>query len=112
MLTTNGKLDVKVHSGAIEGTTTNGTIDCDLAVLAPAETATLETTNGDVTLLLPADVSAVIDVTNTSGIITVYDFTVIYEVQTEHHVHGRIGSGASSITITTTNGNVVVRGRS
>jgi hypothetical protein len=110
--TTNGRLNVQVHRGAVGGTTTNGTVDCDLAALGPAETVALATTNGKVTLLLPADVSAIIDATNTNGIITFYDFTVIYEEQTATHVRGRIGSGASTITITTTNGDITVRRRS
>jgi hypothetical protein len=109
--TTNGKLNVQVHSGAVEGTTTNGAVDCDLAALGPTETVGLATTNGDATLLLPADVSALIDASNTSGFITIYDFTVIYEEQTATHVRGRIGSGASSVTITTTNGDITVRQR-
>jgi hypothetical protein len=110
--TTNGKLNLSVHSGPLYGATTNGAVDCDLAALGPTEDAGLATTNGDVTLLLPADVSAVIDATNTNGTITIHDFTVIYEQQTATHVRGRIGSGASSITITTTNGDVTVRRRS
>ncbi|MCX6841148.1 MAG: hypothetical protein NTX53_02525 [candidate division WOR-3 bacterium] len=40
------------------------------------------------------------------------DFTVIYEEQTATHIRGRIGSGASSITISTTNGDITVRRRS
>jgi len=110
--TTNGWLTVSVHSGPLYGATTNGAVDCELAALGPTEDVGLATTNGKVTLLLPDDVSAVIDATNSNGLITIYDFTVIYDTQTEHHVHARIGSGASSITITTTNGDVVVRRRS
>lgn len=110
--TTNGKLDVKVHSGAFYGATTNGAVDCDVAALGPTEDVALATTNGKVTLLLPADVSALIDATNTSGLLTIYDFTVTYEVQDEHYLRARIGSGASTINITTTNGDVVVRRRS
>ena len=110
--TTNGRLNVKVHSGPLYGGTTNGAVDCDLAALGAAESVGLATTNGAVTLLLPDDVSALIDITNTNGLITIYDFTVTYESQTEHHLRGRIGSGASSITITTTNGAVTVRRRS
>jgi hypothetical protein len=109
--TTNGRLAVKVHSGELYGATTNAAVECDLAALGPFEDVTLSTTNGKVTLWLPDDLSAVLDATNSNGIITVYDFTVTYETQTEHHVRGRIGSGASSITITTTNGDVVVRQR-
>jgi hypothetical protein len=110
--TTNGRLNAIVHSGAFYGATTNGAVDCDLAALGVAEDVGLATTNGKVTLLLPDNVSAVIEATNTNGLITIYDFTVTYETQTEHHVRARIGSGASSITITTTNGDVVVRRRS
>jgi hypothetical protein len=110
--TTNGRLNAMVHSGAFYGATSNGAVDCDIAALGVAEDIGLATTNGKVTLLLPDNVSAVIEATNTNGLITIYDFTVTYETQTEHHVRARIGSGASSITITTTNGDVVVRRRS
>jgi hypothetical protein len=110
--TTNGRLTVSVHSGPLYGATTNGTVDCDLTALGPTEDVRLATTNGKVTLLLPDDVSALIDATNTNGLITIYDFTVVYESQTENHLRGRIGSGASSITITTTNGDIMVRRRS
>ncbi len=110
--TTNGRLNVAVHSGAFYGATTNGAIDCDIAALRPSETVGLSTTNGKVTLLLPDDVSALIEATNSNGLITIYDFTVTYETQGENHIRARIGSGASTVTITTTNGDVVVRSRS
>ena len=109
---TNGSLAVSVHSGGIEGKTTNGAVDCDLAALGATDSVGLATTNGKVTLLLPENVSALIEATNTNGLITIYDYTVTYEIQTEHHLRARIGSGASSITITTTNGDVTVRRRS
>jgi len=111
--TTNGKLTVKVHRGAVAGTTTNGAVDCDIAALGASEDAALETTNGAVTLLLPADVSALVDATNTNASIAILDFTnVTYEVQEEHHIRARIGSGASSVTISTTNAGITVRRRS
>ena len=110
--TTNGRLNVIVHDGACYGATTNGAIDCDLAALRPTEAVGLSTTNAKVTLLLPDDVSALIEATNTNGLITIYDFTVTYETQDEHHIRARIGSGASGITIVTTNGDIVVRSRS
>lgn len=110
--TTNGRLNVIVHSGAFYGATTNGAVDCDVAALLPTEDVGLSTTNGKVTLLLPDDVSALIEATNSNGFITIYDFTVTYETQTENHIRARIGSGASTVTITTTNGDVVIRSRS
>ena len=111
--TTNGALEVDVHRGGVEGKTTNGAVECDLAELGPAEDVILETTNGTVTLWLPADVSASVDATNTNAGIFVLGFTsVVYDIQEEHHVRARIGSGASSITITTTNASITVRARS
>lgn len=110
--TTNGTIEVAVHRGSIDARTTNGVIDCDVAELRTSETIMLQTTNGAVTLLLPADVSATVDATTTNGTITINDFTVSYEVQETGHVRGRIGSGVSAISISTTNGDVVVRRRS
>lgn len=113
LATTNGALEVDVHRGGIEGKTTNGAVECDIAALGPADDVILETTNGAVTLWLPADVSAVVDATNTNASIFILGFTgVIYDKLEEHHVRARIGSGASSVTITTTNGTVTVRARS
>jgi hypothetical protein len=111
--TTNGALEVSVHRGGVDASTTNGPIDCDVAELAPTEAIALATTNGDVTLLLPADASATIEATNTNATIAIFDFSaVVYEVQTEHHIRARIGSGASSVTLTTTNASITVRARS
>jgi len=111
--TTNGALEVDVHRGGVEGRTTNGAVECDLAELGPAEDVILETTNGAVTLWLPADVSAIIDATNTNASIFVLGFTgVVYDKQEEHHIRARIGSAASSITVTTTNASITVRARS
>jgi len=111
--TTNGALEVDVHRGGIEGRTTNGAVECDLAELGPAEDVLLETTNGAVTLWLPADVSATVDATNTNASIFVLGFTgVVYDKQEEHHVRARIGSAASSVTITTTNASITIRARS
>ena len=113
LATTNGALEVDVHRGGVDGKTTNGAVDCDLAALGPVEDVILQTTNGTVTLLLPADVSAIVDATNTGAAIAILGFTsVVYDVQEEHHVRARIGSGASSVTITTTNGSITVRARS
>ena len=113
LATTNGALEVDVHRGGVEGKTTNGAVECDITTLGPAEDVILETTNGTVTLWLPADVSAVVDATNTNARIFVLGFTsVVYDKLEEHHVRARIGSGASSVTITTTNGSITVRARS
>jgi len=112
LVTSNAAVDVAVHRGGVNAHTSNAAVSCDLAELGATEAVTLATSNGAVTLLLPADVSATVDVTTSSGLITINDFTVSYDVQESDHVRGRIGSGASAITISTSNGNVTVRRRS
>lgn len=109
----NGAIDVRVHGGGIDASTTNGPINSYLAELTPTEAVALGTTTGDVALLLTADVSTTIDATDSNATIGIFDFSaVVYEVQQEHHVRARIGSGASSVTITTSNASITVRARS
>lgn len=110
--TTNGKVTLAGHRGSVTSATTNGTIRCDIAALDAAENATLSTTNSDIELFLPADVSATITAGNTTGTIRFLDFDYTYPTMpTDHHVVGRIGSGTSTITIQTTNGDITVRRR-
>jgi DUF4097 and DUF4098 domain-containing protein YvlB len=110
--TTNGHVTLAVHHGAVSVQTTNGPVDCDVAALGATEGVSLETTNGHVVLLLPADVSATVDVQTTNGQITFHDLDPVFTVQTEDHVRATIGSGASTITVSTTNGDVRVKRRS
>jgi hypothetical protein len=112
LATSNAAVEVAVHRGGVNARTSNGAVSCDLAELGATEAVTLVTSNGAVTLLLPPDVSATVDATTSNGLITINDFTVSYEVQERDHVRGQIGSGASTITISTTKGNVTVRRRS
>jgi DUF4097 and DUF4098 domain-containing protein YvlB len=110
--TTNGKVQARVHRGSISIFTSNGTVDCDLAEFGATDVASLATSNGKVTLYLPADVSAVFDATTTNADITISGFAqVSYEISERTHKRGRIGSGASDVSIVTSNGDVVVRAR-
>lgn len=110
--TTNGKVTVQVHSGGIAIQTSNGEIDCDLVLLPATKSALLSTTNGKVTLRLPPDVSATIEATTTNGTVVVTGYRVEYEQQSQKHIRARIGSGASPISITTSNGDIVIQSRS
>lgn len=110
--TTNGAIRLDAHRGAVDAGTTNGAIRCDLAALDAAEHAILGTTNSDIELFLPADVSALIDASNTNGTIRFLDFSYTWETMpTDHHAVARIGSGTSTVTLTTTNGDITVRRR-
>jgi hypothetical protein len=110
--TTNDDVSVAVHHGRVSINTTNGAVDCDVAGLAATESITITTTNGRVTLLLPSDVSATVEVGTTNSLITFHDLNPVFQEQTKDHVRATIGSGASVITITTTNGDVRIGCRS
>ncbi len=112
--TSDGNVTVQVHYGGITIETSNGIIDCDLAELGATESAILETSNGNVTLSLPDDVSAEFDASTSNGDVTIVGFpsgSVKYDTSERTHKAGTIGSGASTIEVSTSNGNVIIRAR-
>ncbi|MBM3323360.1 DUF4097 domain-containing protein, partial [candidate division WOR-3 bacterium] len=76
------------------------------------ETVTIATTNGNVVLLLPADVSATVDLKTTDGTITIHGYDPVFEKQTKDHIRAKLGSGASAVTVSTSNGDIRVASRS
>jgi hypothetical protein len=111
LTTRSAAVDVRVHRGPVDAFTSSGPVTCELAELGPQESALLETSNGAIELYLPGDVSARVTCRTTSGIITFHGFTVRFETQTPELVVGVIGSGASTVELITTNGNITVRSR-
>ena len=110
--TTNGEITTSGHSGSIDAQTTNGAVRLDIASLLPSEGASVGTTNAAVELFLPADVSATLDLTNTNGSISLYDFGYAFQgTPSDHHVRALIGTGTSVVTVTTTNGDITIRRR-
>lgn len=109
--TTNGKVTVQVHSGAMAIQTSNGEIDCDIAYLPATKPVQLTTSNGKVTLRLPPDVSATITATTTNGTVVVTGYQVQYLEQSRSRIRAKIGSGASTIKINTTNGDILIQSR-
>lgn len=114
LYTANGNITVQNLRGSIDGQTTNGNVNCDLSLFGTAESAVLSSTNGNVTLKLPSDVSAAFDASTTNGEVTVTGFTsVSYTTDEPTHKAGTIGSGPdyATITISSTNGNIIIRAR-
>ncbi len=109
--TTNGKVTVQVHSGAMAVQTSNGEIECDIAELPATRAVQLTTTNGKVTLRLPPDVSALVTATTTNGTVVVTGYQVQYLEQSRSRIRAKIGSGASTININTTNGDILIQSR-
>jgi DUF4097 and DUF4098 domain-containing protein YvlB len=109
--TSNGKALIQVHAGGISIQTSNGEIDCDLSLLPATRGATLTTSNGRVILRLPPDVSATINATTTNGTVVITGYQVQYEENTQHRIRAKIGSGASPVTITTSNADITIQNR-
>lgn len=109
--TTNGKVTVQVHSGAMTIQTTNGEIDCDIAYLPATKSVQLTTSNNKITLRLPPDVSASVTATTSNGTVVITGYRVQYFENSRSQVRARIGSGASEINLTTTNGDILIQSR-
>lgn len=104
-------ITVQVHSGPLDARTSSGAITCELGPTGPMDPVRLQTSDGPIELYLPGDISARITARTTNGIITIHGFTVRYEVQTPDSVVGVIGTGATELDVSTTNGNITVQGR-
>lgn len=113
LTTSNGTVVVAVHTGSITIGTSNGAVECDLALLDPTGHCRIETSNGRVTLRLPADVSARFELTTSNADVTVAAGfgSVSYTRSERTRKSGAIGSGAAELTITTSNGDIIVQPR-
>lgn len=110
--TSNGSARIRVHRGSVAVSTSGRAIECDLAELRATESASLVTSNGKITLYLPANVSATFEAITSNGDITIYGFGLVsYEKSERTHKRGRIGSGASIITLLTSNADILIRAR-
>ncbi len=110
--TSNGKVRIRVHRGSVAVSTSGQAIECDLAELRATESASLGTSNGKITLYLPANISATFEAITSNGDITISGFGLVsYEKSERAHKRGRIGSGASVITLFTSNADIVIRAR-
>ena len=116
LATTNGDVSVTNTIGDINVGTTNGKVE----FTGTTGTASVSTTNGRLNAIVHsgafygATTNGAIDcdlaalgATDSVGLATTNG-----KVTLLHHIRARIGSGASGITIVTTNGDVVVRRRS
>lgn len=105
---TNGKLSLQGIAGSVQGTTTNGTIDVQVAI-PDSGFCRLAGTNTPVTLRVPDSTSARVYVTTTNGQIRHSGLAIAGNVD-QHRIDGRLGDGRGDISITTTNGDVVLTG--
>ncbi len=104
---TNGPITGEVVTTRhIQATTTNGPIDLTLASTADI---IAKTTNGGVTLTLPATAEPTIDFRTTNGTIEITGLDT-ERISTNSDLTTTVGAGTHDISITTTNGDVTIRG--
>jgi len=103
--TTNGGINGRGVSGAVEAQTVNGGITMDLASVTGDSRMT--TVNGGVTLSIAPGANANIEATVVNGGIQVRDgFNLSVDEQSRQRVAGRLGTGGPRVVVQTTNGGI------
>jgi hypothetical protein len=107
--TGNGTIRVRTSKGPVSAHTGNGSIDVEMQALPRSDDMDFTTGNGSITVAFPANLSARIDA-NGSFRNFETDFPIdLGRGWTGNHVRGTIGSGASSIRLSTGNGQIRLR---
>jgi Putative adhesin len=105
---TNGSVNLTCASCASATvTSTNGSVTVDLSTLSLSGSYILTSTNGNINLSLPALASCKITPNTTNGSVS----TSGLGFQLTNHTPATLGTGSAVVTLTTTNGSIVVTGK-
>ncbi len=108
--TVNGGITVESLQGGLIGQSVNGSMHCEHDSLGANKSVVLQTSNGNIILSLLPDVSAIFNASTVNGTVTVTGFSnVSYSANQPRHKAGTIGSGDATITLSTVNGNIIIR---
>jgi DUF4097 and DUF4098 domain-containing protein YvlB len=106
--TASGEMSVRDVVGEVSAQSASGNVDVAIAKLEGTDNMKFSSASGDVRVKLPADVDAEVSMTSASGDIKT-DFPLQIE-ERDHgpgsQAHGRLGSGARLIKISTASGDV------
>ncbi len=105
---TNGDIRATSLEGAAEVETTNGNVHLEFLRLAGGLKSS--TTNGDITVGLPRDVKANLYARVTNGSISATDLSLTTTEQSRRKLEASIGGGGPQVRLSTTNGEIRVRG--
>lgn len=105
---TNGDLDASGVTGLDGAATTNGDVRVDVPDLRGD--ATCRSRNGDVTAAVPDDLSAAVTLEATNGDAGVDGVSMTVESSGESEVRGTMGDGEHALAVSSTNGDVTLRG--
>lgn len=108
--TTNGRIRGAGLTGPARAETTNGDVDLDFVVM-PAGGITAETTNGAVVIRLPTDARARIEARVTNGGIDADGLPLDVTEQSRRRLSATMNGGGPEIRVDTTNGGVRIRAR-
>jgi DUF4097 and DUF4098 domain-containing protein YvlB len=106
---TNGDIRATSLEGGASVETTNGNVHLEFARLAEGGLKS-STTNGDITVSLPRDVKASLSARVTNGSISATDLSLTTTEQSRRKLEASIGGGGPPVRLSTTNGEIRVRG--
>jgi DUF4097 and DUF4098 domain-containing protein YvlB len=106
---TNGNIRAVALQGAAVVETTNGDVQLEFVKLGENGLRS-STTNGDITIDLPRDVRAAFSAKVTNGSINTTDLSLTTTEQSRRRMEGTIGGGGPQVRLSTTNGDIRVRG--
>jgi len=108
----NGGVSLKRLAGNVKGNTVNGGLSIELnGDRWDGEGLNVRTTNGGVSMAIPDNYSARLETSTVNGGMKV-DFPITVQGKIERELSADIGSGGTTIRVTTTNGGVTIRRKS
>jgi hypothetical protein len=109
---TNGAVSGNGLRGGVDARSTNGNVTVELASVS-RDPVDLRAVNGQVSLTVPAAANANVEANCTNGSIDVSGLPLeLTGEQTKRRTRGRLNDGGTPIELTTTNGNIHIRGTS
>lgn len=106
----NGNIDLVRVTGAVSVGLVNGNVIADV-ILPRGEDVALATVNGNLTLALNSDASASLEASWVNGGFSSSGIDLQLDQITQSTARGTLGDGAGDISMGTTNGQILVRGR-
>jgi DUF4097 and DUF4098 domain-containing protein YvlB len=109
---TSGDITGTGLGGGVDARSSNGDVTIELAAVS-RDPIDVRAVNGDVTLKLPATANANVAASSINGTIDLGDLPLeLTGEQTRRRARGRLNEGGTPVELTTTNGNIHVRGTS
>jgi len=110
--TVNGDLELNGVTGNTTLDNVNGDISVEFLSFSGSQEASIQTVNGTVVVYLPADASTKVNAETVNGSIRASDFDLKASEGSfvGSSLDGKIGSGSATLSLTTVNGSIKVKG--